>query len=354
VKSRVKNCYRLIAKDGCDSLLVSNPLNITYLTGLEEVIGHLLITDQDKPILFTNFLYQAAARKLKSYELVITSLGKNSLLAIAKRAKELGIKRFGFEAENLEVSEYQKLKTALGNQEIKPVATSNLVETLRAVKEPGEIKRIKKSIQISKQTFQFAQEIFDPAMTEKELTIEIERFMRLKGDNQVAFKTIVASAKNTVFPHHVSDQTKIGNRFFLIDLGSKYYGYCADLTRVFFWGKMPLTFNKIYDTVRKSQAQAIAKVKDGVRACDVDKAAREVVERRGWGKYFGHNLGHGIGLAVHEEPRIGPKNTNRLKEGMVITIEPGIYYQNRFGLRWEDMVLVTKAKAEVLSEDSNR
>jgi len=354
VKARLKKCAQAVAKSDCDAFLSTNFFNVDYLTGSPGLGGCLLISSKDAPILFTNFLYQALAQKVWGYDLIVTKQGQNLFELVAKKAKQLKVKRLSFEADDLSLRQYRKLKAALDKQKIDCVAGDNLVENLRVIKEPREISLIKKSIQITKQAFDFALEIVDQSMTEKDLAIEIERFMRLKGDNQIAFSTIVASGKNTLFPHHLPNQTKLNNKIFLIDLGSKHYGYCADLTRVFFWGKMPLAFKKIYAAVRSSQAQAIAKIKDGVRACDVDKAARAVIEKKGWGKYFGHGLGHGIGMAVHEEPRINPSNTSILKEGMVVTIEPGIYLPNRFGIRREDMVLVKKNKAEVLSGDINR
>lgn len=340
-------------KSGYEALFVSDPLNLAYLTGSREVEGYLLISTKNKPIFFTNFIYQTTAKKLSDCNLVIAKQAESTFKLVADCAARLKIKRLGFEAQSFNFKQYQKLKFLLTEKKINCLITDGLIENLRAIKEPDELKLIKKSIQISEEAFQFAREIFEGSMSEKGLKIELERFLRLKGDNEIAFSSIVASGKNTAFPHHCSNETIIGNKFFLIDLGSKYYGYCADLTRVFFCGRMPLLFRKIHDTVRKSQAQAIAKIKAGVRACDVDSTARKIIDKQGWGKYFGHSLGHGVGMAVHEAPRIGPKNTTVLKEGMVVTIEPGIYLNNKFGIRLEDMVLVKKDKSEVLSGHGN-
>jgi len=222
------------------------------------------------------------------------------------------------------------------------------------VKDKSELTCIKKSIQISNEAFEFAEEIFNQEMSEKDLSIEIEKFLRLKGDNLIAFPAIVASGKNTVFPHHQSGDKKLSNEFFLIDLGSKYYGYCADLTRVFFGSKMPLLLRKIYDTVRKAQQESIKKIRDGAKASEIDKIAREIVDKKGWSKYFGHGLGHGVGLCVHEPPMLGPNCNEILKEGMVITVEPAIYFENKFGIRLEEMVLVKQRKGEVLSGNFHR
>ncbi len=191
-------------------------------------------------------------------------------------------------------------------------------------------------------------------MSEKDLAIEIDKFLRLKGDDELAFKTIVAAAQNAALPHHTPGEDTLDKKNVLIDLGSKYYGYCADLTRVLICSKMPLLFRKMYDTLLKAQSAAIRKIRPGAKVSDIDKAARQVIEKCGWGKNFVHGLGHGIGLSVHEEPFIGPKNKNCLQEGMVVTVEPAIYIQNKIGFRIEDMVLVTSSNAEVLSSNGNR
>ncbi len=351
MKARIKKCSKLIKEAGCQALLISDPLNIAYLAGFSKFSGYLLVSLSAKPVFFTSFLYEKAAEGIKNCRVVTASMSQNMFDLIAKTTSALKIKKIGFEPDSLNYKQYELLKSKFAGNRVELMSTKNLIQRLRAIKEPGEIKLIRKSVEISQLAFAYAEEIYPQIATEKDLTIEIERFLRLKGDNEIAFNTIVASGKNTVFPHHASNQTEIRGNFFLIDLGSKYYGYCADLTRVFFWGKMPLLFRKIYDTVSKSRDIAIKKIKDGVKACDVDSAARRVIEKRGFGKYFGHSLGHGVGLAVHEEPRLSPKSNSTLKEGMIVTVEPAVYFKNRFGIRIEDMVLVKKSGSEVLSGD---
>jgi len=191
-------------------------------------------------------------------------------------------------------------------------------------------------------------------MTEKTLSVEIERFLKLKGDNETAFNTIVASGKNSSLPHHHPKEDSLGKKFFLIDLGSRHYGYCADLTKMFFWSKIPRQLRRIYDTLLSAQEASIKKIREGVPTSEIDKAARIIIEKKGWKKNFTHGLGHGVGLSVHEIPIIAPANKEILREGMVITIEPAVYFTNNFGIRIEDMVLVKKDKGEVLSGNLNR
>jgi len=354
VKKRIKSCTKKLKELDLDSLLIVDPINITYLTGFSATDGYLLLTQDEELIYFTNFLHKEAARKIPGWEVITSSNKHNIFTLIAKKIKKLNLKRLGFEAKKLPFLEHKTINTYLLAWRINFIDTKDLVEGVRMVKDKNELACIKKSIQISNEAFEFAVEIFNRGMSEKDLGIEIEKFLRLKGDNQIAFPTIVASGKNTVFPHHQSGDEKLNNEFFLIDLGSKYYGYCADLTRVFFWSKMPILLRKIYDTVRKAQQESIKKIKDGVKASEIDKTAREIIDKKGWGKYFGHGLGHGVGLCVHEPPMIGPNCNAILKEGMVITVEPAIYFENKFGIRLEEMVLVKQKKGEILSGNFHR
>lgn len=354
MKRRIKSCTKKLRELNLDSLLIVDPINIAYLTGFSATDGYLLLTQDEGLIYFTNFLHKEAARKITGWEIITSSNKHNIFTLIAKKIKKLNLKRLGFEAKKLPVLEHKAINTYLLAWRINFIATKDLVERIRMIKDKSELACIKKSIQISTEAFEFAGEIFNREMSEKDLSIEIEKFLRLKGDNQIAFPTIVASGQNTVFPHHQSGDKKVSNEFFLIDLGSKYYGYCADLTRVFFWSKMPLLLRKIYDTVRKAQQESIKKIRDGVKASKIDKIAREIIDKKGWGKYFGHGLGHGVGLCVHELPMLGPNCTEVLKEGMVITVEPAIYFKNKFGIRLEEMVLVKEKKGEVLSGNFHR
>lgn len=354
MKTKIRNCTKKLKKLNLDAILIADPTNIAYLTGFSAVDGYLLLTQGERLIYFTNFLYKKAAKKIKGWELVINSNKRNIFTIIAEKIKKLNLSTLGFEAKKLPLLEYKTINGYLSAAAIDFIETKDLVEEVRMIKDKQEITYIKKSIQISEEAFEFVKEIFDPAMSEKDLSIEIEKFLRLKGDIDLAFPSIVASGKNTVFPHHRSGDKKLNNDVFLIDLGSKYYGYCADLTRVFFWGKMPPLLRKIYDTVKKAQDESIKKIRDGIRASEIDEAARKIIDKKGWGKYFGHGLGHGVGLCVHEPPMIGPNCNQVLKEGMVVTIEPAIYFRNKFGVRLEEMVLVKKKKAEVLSGNFHR
>lgn len=349
MKNRIRNCLVKISLENLDALIISCPANITYLTGFREAEGYLLVARGVKPVYFTNFLYQYEARKLDIWEV---RTGSNIFRSLSETIAKIGLKRIGFEAKHVPFLEYKKIRDDLMCEGVDFVRTTDLVEGLRLIKNAGEISQIKKAAAITCQALRFAREIISDKMSEKELCIELDKFLRLKGDDQTAFPTIVASGENSAFPHHSSGPAKLNQKFVLIDLGARYYGYCADLTRVFFWGKMPLLFKKIYAVVQKAQELSISKIRDGVTAKEVDLAAREYIYRRGFAKYFGHGLGHGIGLSVHEAPFLNSKNEEILKEGMVITVEPAIYLNGKMGIRLEDMVWVRKNKAEILGTRS--
>lgn len=346
MNENIKNSLAQLAKINCDSLLISNPVNIKYLTGFKADSGYLLISKHHQPVYFTNFLYSSLARKIKTWQVV----DKRGIFDnIIEKIKELKLTMVGFESKYLPFLEYKKIKENLNSAAIDFYPAKDLIENVRAIKNKQELTKIKQAISITESCFDFISGIYRPSLTEKNLSIEIEKFLKLKGDNEVAFKPIVAAATNSAFPHHNCRQTPLGGKFFLTDLGAKSYEYCADLTRVFIWDKMSLLFRRIYDTVRLSHDKAIKAIKDGVRTNQVDKAARSFIAKKGFGKYFGHGLGHGVGLEVHESPYLNPSNDEVLKEGMVITIEPAIYLPGKFGIRLENMILVKKEKGEMLS-----
>ena len=196
----------------------------------------------------------------------------------------------------------------------------------------------------------YIREFLSCGRSELEIAAELERFIRYHGAQSASFDIIVASGINSSYPHHLTSPKKLkSGESLVIDMGVNYRGYKSDLTRVFFLGKITLLVRRIYDIVRNAQQKAIARIKPGSSIREVDEAARSYIAQKGYGRYFGHNLGHGIGLEVHEAPKISSRQEGRLKEGMVFTIEPGIYLPGKFGIRIEDLVLVTKKGCEVLS-----
>jgi Xaa-Pro aminopeptidase len=344
--TRIKHLISVLSKERLDGILISNPTNVIYLTGVDYCEGYLLITRRDGVFFFSSPLYQYDAHRYENWKVILTP--NNTFLTIAKIIKALGLKRVGFEAKYLPLLEYRKINQYLMAKHISFETTIDLIEKLRMIKDSKEIAAMRQAHAITKETLEYTSEIVRANMSEKELNIEIQHYMKLKADARLAFDPIVASGKNSASPHHISGSKKLNQNIVLIDLGARCYGYCADLTRVLFWGKMPVLFKRIYDIVKKAQELSIKKIRDGVTAASVDKAARSFIDKKGYGKQFIHGTGHGLGLKVHEPPYINATNETVLKEGMIVTIEPGIYINNKFGIRIEDMVLVTKKGAQVL------
>ncbi|OPX29380.1 MAG: hypothetical protein B1H08_03920 [Candidatus Omnitrophica bacterium 4484_171] len=352
MNNRVLLALKNIEKEGLDALLLSNPVNISYLTGFRPAEGYLLINSK-RLVYFTNFIYAQEARKLRMWKVNISR--SNIFANIVKETIALHIKNIGFEEKNISYLEYKKIKEMFLKEHIKFLPSYGIIEKMRSVKKKDEIALIKKAVDITSSGIEFIKEIMNPNMTEKYLQTETERFLKLKGDDTLAFPPVVAFGKNTSIVHHIPSQKKLSNnKIILIDLGARYYGYCADLTRTVFLDKMPLSIKRIYGIVQRSAELAIKKIREGVKINEVDKAARDFIDKKGFGKYFGHGLGHGVGMSVHEEPYLNPFNSNILKKGMVVTIEPAIYLPSKFGIRIENMILVKTNRAEVLSGDIYR
>jgi len=351
--SRIEKLYIDLEKNHLDSLIVSSQPNIQYLTDFPSRDSYLLISFK-KNIFITDFRYLEEAKdKLKKFD--IERIDKNFFKSIAKLVKRLELKRLGFEAKNLQFAEYQKLKEELP-EKIEFIATYDLVESLRLIKDKEEIDKIKKAVQITTKAFRFIKEIIKPGMREIELATKIESFTRGEGALGTSFPIIVASGPRSSLPHALTSERLIrDNEPVLIDLGVDFGGYKSDLTRVFFLGKMTRKFLKVYNIVLEAQKRALGIIKEGISINRIDRIARNFVSSKGFGKdFFGHNLGHGVGLEVHEEPAISDKNNNKIKEGMVFTLEPAVYIPKEFGIRLEDMVLVKRGEVEVLSGDLHK
>jgi Xaa-Pro aminopeptidase len=274
---------------------------------------------------------------------------------------KLKIKKLGFERNDLSFGEYQKIAQKL--TKIKLTPTENLVEDLRAQKEPKEIKNIEKAVQIADRCFSHLLEFLKPGLTEKEVADEIELFIRKQGAVDISFDPIVASGENSSLPHYIMSKSfrLKTNRLVLLDFGAKVEGYCSDMTRVISLGKATSEQKKIYQTVLAAQKKALeallyyfrvlkSKAPKKIPARMVDKVTRDYLNRFKF-KLI-HGLGHGVGLTEHEAPRLGPTSKDILKEGMVFSIEPGVYLSKRYGIRIEDLVVMEKTGPRVLTQST--
>jgi Xaa-Pro aminopeptidase len=351
INSRTEKLLAGLGEKGLDGILISQPENRHYLSGFNGSAGFLIIT-KNKNILATDSRYTVQARsQAPEYEIlpVIGDIGG----WFPGLAAGLNIKKLGFEGEYLTFSLYQRFCDILGKGKtgLEIFPAEGLVESLRAVKEPEEIKLISQAAEISDAAMAYIREELRPGMTEREAAWEIEKFMREKGSQPMPFDVIVASGPNAALPHAQPSARAIEEgEPIVIDIGAGVGGYASDLSRTVCLGAPDDTYKKVYDTVLGAQAGAMAVIKPGMTGAEADQVVRVIIEEGGYGEAFGHGLGHGVGLAVHEKPRLGPGSSDKLADGMVFTIEPGIYIEGWGGVRIEDLVIMEKGKVREISK----
>jgi len=333
-----------------DALLVSAPPNVRYLSGFTGDNGLLLIAP-DTQTLFTDprFTIQAAEEcKCPVVTVSKTPLDQAAIQLIRKRRW----KRIGFEGSRMLYETHQRLLGSLPKGvRLKPIGP--VVEKLRMIKSPDEIARIRRSVLTNSEAFENATRSIRLGAPESAIAAELEYQMRQLGAEKAAFETIVAFGSRSALPHAQPTARKLANdELLLIDMGACQDGYMSDMTRVLFFGRPSRRVRTMYNAVLKAQLAAIDAVRPGIAAAHVDRAARRMLQREGLGKEFVHSTGHGLGLEIHEGPRLGRRDRMKLEPGMAITIEPGAYIRDFGGIRIEDTVLVTKNGCEVLTPTS--
>ncbi len=357
--SRLQALQARIRRRGLDGFLVTRPDNRRYLSGytaldhgIEETSGVLLIPARATPLLLTDsrFILQAreeaAGYRVEQYRHGVIPL-------LEKLLPELGIARLGFESDYILHATVLRMEKMARRADCTLVPVTGLVERMRVIKSDGEIALIRKSVQLNEQVFRLVHSTIEPGMTEREIALAIELTMRELGAERPAFDTIVAFGDNGARPHAVpTDRVLNTGDTVLIDMGLVLDGYCSDMTRTFVAGRPGKRFLERLRVVRRAQRAATAAVRAGAICRDVDRAARRIIAEAGYGDLFGHALGHGVGLAVHEEPRLSPRSRKKLRSGMVVTVEPGIYLPGWGGIRLENMVVVREDGCEILNEDT--
>lgn len=339
-----------------DGLLVTNPENRRYLSGFVGTAGFLLIT-QDQAILATDFRYVEQAGK-QAPEFSITRI-TSPYSWLPEILGELGSKSIGFESSDLTVASHKSFLDGLSNANLDKnlsfLPTIGMVEPLRAVKDPNEINLISRAMAIADTAFLEVSSSIEIGETEQSVAWRLERCMRENGAEALAFETIVAAGPNAALPHHRADDTPITEGVpVVIDFGARYQGYNSDMTRTICLGGPDETFRIVYDTVLGAQLTASATILEGMTSGEADEIARDIIEKAGFGDKFGHSLGHGIGLAVHEEPRVGPRSEMIISDQVVFTIEPGIYIPGWGGVRIEDTVVMEKGKVRSITQSHKR
>ena len=345
-KKRLCVLRQAMRKASLDSFLVTSATNVSYLSGFRGTDAVVLITP-DKGYFLTDSRYIEEAKKEISGNLNVRLVKESIFTSVNDIVTSQKLKNLGFESMDLPYGVANRLKILLSKIEFTPV--KNLVESLRSIKDAGEIERIRKAVKLAKEVFERAAGSVRPGASEEFIKRKIELDLVSKGSS-CAFESIIASGENSSKPHaRATDRPFKNNDFVMIDMGAKVDGYNSDLTRTVVVGKVQAKFRKIYKTVGQAQLKAIARITSGAKASDIDKAGRDHIKKSGFGKYFSHSLGHGVGMSVHEEPSISPSSKTILAEGMIFTVEPAIYIPGFGGVRIEDMVLVTKSGCEILT-----
>jgi len=363
VSERLERLRRSMANVGLDALIIGAPLEDTfhthaanrrYLSGFTGSMGWLLVTGTSAFIAVDFRYFEQAERETPDFTLFRTNGGMESWLAQLLGEAALMKKRIGFEPAGATVSAYQAMKKAVdklpADERPKLLAAPSLVEELRAIKEPAEVAALQRAVDLGDEAFEHVAGRIEPGWTELQVAWEIERYARENGADGLSFETIVAAGPWGAMPHaQPRDRPIQPGEPVVIDMGVRVDGYCSDLTRTIAVGGEDARFREIYDIVLTAQLTAEELVGSGMGGEEAHMLAHNVIAEAGYGENFGHGLGHGVGLLVHEAPRLAKSSKDEMKDGMVATIEPGIYISGWGGVRIEDMVVFEKGKARVMS-----
>lgn len=339
--SHLKNLQSAMKREGVEAVVVSSEINQRYLSGLNYTDGFVVVL-QEKAFLLADFRYIEDARAIvddSEFEVVMPDRGM--LAYVDAILKDHGVKAVHFEEASLSYALLERFKSAFEGVELM-AGGSKLIDALRLFKDEGEMAKMAKAQKITDDAFTHILNFINPDRTEVEVALELEFFMRAHGSEGTAFDTIAVSGTNSSRPHGVPRPVKLEKGFFTMDYGARVDGYCSDMTRTVVIGKADDDMKRLYETVLRAQTTAIASLKVGMPCAEADKIARDIIDGAGYRGRFGHSLGHGVGLFIHENPRFAgsvPADVT-LQPGHVVTVEPGIYLEGRYGCRIEDMIAV--------------
>jgi Xaa-Pro aminopeptidase len=352
--NRIERLRKEMAEKELDAFFVSSSENRAYFSGFRGSAGYLWITSADAMLATDSRYTEQAGIEAAEYRVVRIT---GSLDWFEEVVESSGARRIGFEDNSVTVSLHSALQEKLANRDPAPTLapTGAMAAQLRAVKEPDELILIQRAIDLADQAMEVVGAKLHPGMTEREVAWQLEQTMRESGADALSFDTIVASGPNGAKAHHKPSDRKLelGDGI-VIDMGALYEGYCSDITRTFVLGKASEQFRKVYDTVLAAQEITEQTARAGMTGGEVDGLARAVIADAGYGDSFGHSLGHGIGIAVHELPGVGPNSPGTIKDGMVFSVEPGIYLTGWGGVRIEDLVVMEGGSPRVLTHAHKR
>ncbi|MBQ8531848.1 MAG: aminopeptidase P family protein [Clostridia bacterium] len=329
--------------------LITSGVNRLYFTGFNSSAGTVLITKSSAFLIIDFRYFEKAKATVKHMQVILQEKLFDQITEILKKEN---INTVLVESDSVTLSLYSRFCEELPDFNIsKEDILSRKIESLRSIKSSEELKLIKKSQALTDMTFSYILDRISEGRTEKEVMLDMEFFMRKNGSESVAFDFIVVSGKNSSLPHGVPTDKRIEKGDFItMDFGAVVGGYRSDMTRTVAVGFADDLQKEIYSTVLKAQTETIKFIKSGVKCCDVDKVARDIITDAGYGDCFGHGLGHSVGLEIHENPACNTRDETLLTSGMIMTVEPGIYIENKFGVRIEDMVFVTENGNENLTK----
>ncbi|MBC2709965.1 MAG: aminopeptidase P family protein [Desulfosarcina sp.] len=358
IQKRITKIRQTLVEKELDALMVSVQENRYYLSGFtgedtqfDESAGVLIISNRHL-VLATDSRYELQAQA-EAVGFDIVCYKKSLEKELPNIANALGIHRLGFESVRLSHKNHSAYADALSkvNPSVQLTPTENMVETLRQIKSEDEIHRTINALQLAEKAFSQVLETIRPGMTEKQVAWAMEKAMREAGAQCLSFPVIVASGPNSALPHAIPTDRKLARgEPILIDWGARLDEYCSDTTRTVVMGEPDDRFKKVFDTVVMARDIAISAIKAGASGTQVDKIARDHINQNGYEGKFGHSLGHGTGLAVHEAPRLSPIKDERLEPGMIVTVEPGIYLPGWGGIRMENQIVVREDGAQVLND----
>lgn len=336
--SRIERIANSLASE--EAALITSDISITYLTGFQHSEGYVLITKENSYFL-VDFRYAEAVQKAVNH--IDFVMFQNALDSVNELIGKHSVKRILLEDNSVTLETYRTFKDKIKAEVCESSGISNLISEMRIVKSSEEIEKLRSAQKIAEKAYLEVLNFVKPGITEKEIAARLEFLMKMNGAERVAFDLITVTGKKTSLPHGVPGnvQVKSGD-FVTFDIGAVYDGYHSDMTRTVAVGNICDEQKKIYDIVLKAHLAGLEITKAGVSGFDVDKAARDIIRAEGYADYFGHGTGHGVGLEIHEAPYANTRYTGILKENMTLTVEPGIYLPDKYGVRIEDTVLITK------------
>lgn len=329
-----------------DAMLITNPINRRYTTGFTGSAGVALVT-KSAAYLFTDFRYVEQATE-QAQQFTIIQHGQLIEQEINSQLNELQVSKVGFEQNHLTYAVYQRYQSVF---DVELVPVSDFVEKLRVIKTAEEITILKKAAEIADEAFLHIQSFIKPGVREIDIANELEFFMRRQGATSSSFDIIVASGKRSALPHGVASDKKIASgELVTLDYGALYDGYCSDITRTVAVGEVSPELKSIYDVVLTAQKHAVDEIRPDMTGKEADTLTRNYIEQKGYGQYFGHSTGHGLGMEVHEQPSLSQLSNTKLVSGMIVTVEPGIYIPDVGGCRIEDDIVITETGNERLTK----